>query len=137
MRLVCNICRKSCSLGLERSTGFGPNKLGPKFLGSFWWQLIPVSLHLKSKIIGCKMSLYWIDSTLVNYKWIQMLQQYQNVLLFPRHDFWCYNLPIWPYGRCVHCMELSLVSRWIKGKACQKIRIYRLIGKWVAIKTFT
>ena len=35
-----------------RSTGFGPNYMWPNFLGSFWWQLTLVSLHLKSKIIG-------------------------------------------------------------------------------------
>ena len=36
----------------RRSTGFGPNNLGPKFLGPFWCYLTPVQLDLKSKIIG-------------------------------------------------------------------------------------
>ena len=41
-----------------RSTGLGPNNMRSNFLGSFWWQLSHVSLHLKSKIIGCPYSVH-------------------------------------------------------------------------------
>ena len=34
-----------------RSTGFGPNHTGPKFLAPFWWYLTPVWPDLRSKKI--------------------------------------------------------------------------------------
>ena len=43
-----------------RSTGFGPKKPGPKFLGSFWWHLNPVWPDLKSKKISVPYNHRWV-----------------------------------------------------------------------------
>ena len=64
-----------------RSTGFGPNDMRPNFLGSFWWKLSHVSLHLKSKIIGCPQYVllerrFWIINVLCDYFFIYVTSIY-------------------------------------------------------------
>ena len=55
----------------RRSTGFGPNNLGPKFLGPFWCYLTPVQLDLKSKIIGVP---YWARFSFINASFLKLFQ---------------------------------------------------------------